>query len=149
MIDDEDYNKVIGYSWTLTGLFNKQIHSSIGMLSTFLKGDTPIDPLYGKLHWDHKDRNFLNNQKNNLRSSTRGQNAINQNKKLEFSSKYKGVSWSKRDKVWRAYIKIDGQTHSLGTFKNEIEAAKVYDRESFKAFGEFAVLNFPGVVEIL
>jgi hypothetical protein len=44
---------------------------------------------------------------------------------------------------WRARIRVNGKRISLGLFKDEIEAAKAYDRAARKYHGEFASLNFP------
>lgn len=43
-------------------------------------------------------------------------------------SKYKGVSWSNRDKKWAVSISVNGKTKHLGSYKDEEEAAKVYMR---------------------
>lgn len=43
-----------------------------------------------------------------------------------FTSKYKGVSWHKRDKIWGASIKINGKTKYLGSFQTELEAHNAY-----------------------
>jgi hypothetical protein len=57
-------------------------------------------------------------------------------------SKYKGVSWNERQKRWHARIQVNNQSRSLGFFKDEVEAAKVYDAAASKYHGEFAALNF-------
>jgi len=41
------------------------------------------------------------------------------------SSKYKGVSWSKKDKKWYAYLYLGSKTYKRGTgYNNELDAAK-------------------------
>jgi hypothetical protein len=57
------------------------------------------------------------------------------------TSKYKGVSRSGRR--WFACIQIAGRTRSLGSFDDEISAARAYDRAAFAAWGQSAFLNFP------
>lgn len=70
----------------------------------------------------------------------------NTGKKLKKStSKYRGVSWFKRDSCWRAWMydsRKKQQLH-LGYFHNEIDAAKAYDKKALEINGEFAHLNFP------
>lgn len=43
-------------------------------------------------------------------------------KKSIFSSKYKGVTWSKWAKKWQLRIRVDGKAVHLGYFKSELEA---------------------------
>lgn len=57
------------------------------------------------------------------------------------SSRHKGVSWSKREKKWKSYIRVDGKPKHLGYFKSEIEAAKVYNKAAILYHKEFAFLN--------
>lgn len=59
------------------------------------------------------------------------------------TSKYIGVSFYKKSNKWRANIKVDGIQIYLGTFINEIEAAKVRDIATKQHFGEYGNLNFP------
>jgi hypothetical protein len=92
---------------------------------------------------DHIDHNGLNNRRSNLRLCTAQQNARNHRPQLRGSSKYKGVSWRQDGKVFRALIWHNGKSINLGRFKNEIDAAKAYDKAAKKYFGEFAYLNFP------
>ena len=42
-------------------------------------------------------------------------------------SKYKGVSYTKKSKKWRATISKGGKSYYLGEFKNEEEAARAYN----------------------
>lgn len=46
--------------------------------------------------------------------------------KPDFSSKHKGVYWSKKQKAWCAGIKVDGKPHYLGMFDSEIQAKDAY-----------------------
>jgi hypothetical protein len=90
---------------------------------------------------DHIDGNGLNNQRSNLRLCTHSQNLMNQ-KKTKGKSKYKGVTWHKKRNLWMASIKKDKNTHYLGYFSEEIDAAKAYDKAAKVLFGEFAKTNF-------
>ena len=90
---------------------------------------------------DHKDRNGINNRQENLRLCTQSQNLANQKKRAGCSSRYKGVSWCKRDNKWRAKIKVHYKNIHLGLFDDEIEAALSYNDAAAEHFGEFARLN--------
>lgn len=72
---------------------------------------------------NHKDYNRANNNLENLEMVTARMNSSDHDRSLT-SSKYLGVHWYKAKKKWRA--KIDGRT--LGTFTEEVEAAKAVDR---------------------
>lgn len=50
---------------------------------------------------------------------------------------------SKRGSKWYAYITFEGKRTHIGAFATAEEAAKAYDAEAIKLFGEFAQLNFP------
>ena len=43
------------------------------------------------------------------------------------SSKYTGVSWFKRDKIWMSRIKIKGKLKHLGNFDSEFKAHLAYE----------------------
>ena len=91
---------------------------------------------------DHRDGDGLNNQRANLRIATNQQNQQNSNKqKGDYSSEYKGVTWSKKEKKWQANITFNGRLKHLGLFHNEIDAAKAYNEAAIEHFGEFARLN--------
>ena len=93
---------------------------------------------------DHKNLNSLDNTRTNLRLATRSQNMFNRKKiKTATSSRFIGVCFYKRTKKWCAYIRIGGKLIWLGSFDNEIDAAKAYDAAAKKYHGEFARLNFP------
>ena len=91
---------------------------------------------------DHQFHDTLDNRKENLRICTVSQNAMNKRKSIG-SSRFKGVSWHKRDKKWKGKIVHNGRRISLGNFSSEEEAARAYDAKALKLFGEFSCLNFP------
>ena len=92
---------------------------------------------------DHKNRNKLDNTPDNLRVGTRQENLRNAGKRIGTTSRFKGVSRKKGRDVWTAQIGIDRDVKSLGTYYDEIEAARAYDQAAVEHFGEFARLNFP------
>jgi hypothetical protein len=63
--------------------------------------------------------------------------------KTASGSKYKGVTWQKESKGWRVRITVNNKQILLGQFKDEVEAAKAYDRAAKHYYGDFATLNFP------
>jgi group I intron endonuclease len=64
-----------------------------------------------------------------------------QNNKSNCSSKYKGVSFSKNKKKYKAYIVVNGKQIHLGYFDNETDAAKKYNEAAIMYYGEKAILN--------
>jgi hypothetical protein len=91
---------------------------------------------------DHQDTNPANNHYTNLRWVTARQNCQNlaKNKAGTTSSKYVGVGWHKQRKVWRVQIRLDGRNKGLGSFKDEVDAAKAYDQALVSA--GLAPVNF-------
>lgn len=92
---------------------------------------------------DHKNGDGLDNRRANLRVATRSQNMCNVQKRKNTSSRFIGVCFHKRNKLWAVRIQYRGKGIWLGYFEDEIEAARVYDRAAIKYHGEFARLNFP------
>jgi len=91
---------------------------------------------------DHVNGNGLDNRRANLRIATAQQNQANRSAQANNASGLKGVSWHKRDRKWRAHIRIAGKQHSLGYYATREEAAGAYDVAAVEAHGEFARRNF-------
>jgi len=76
---------------------------------------------------DHKDRNSENNNIENLRELNYSGNSRNRNKRLNTTSKYIGVCWSKAKKRWETNISINSKQCFLGGFKDEDDAGQAYN----------------------
>lgn len=87
---------------------------------------------------DHKDHNGLDNSITNIRFCTVAENQHNKKSNKNSTSKYKGVSWNKQVKKWRATIK----NITIGQYKSEKNAAIAYDIAANQLFGKFAYTNF-------
>lgn len=92
-------------------------------------------------HIDHINGDGLDNRKKNLRISTNQQNHFNIHKKKRSSSRYKGVTWEKRRKVWVSQICIGGKHIYIGSFRLEKDAAVAYNEMAKKLFGDFVSIN--------
>lgn len=90
---------------------------------------------------DHVSGDKLDNRKHNLREATVSQNGYNRGAMSNNKSGYKGVSWQKKAKRFRAAICVNTVRMHIGQYKTAIEAAKAYDRAALKLHGEFARIN--------
>ena len=93
---------------------------------------------------DHRNGNGLDNRKTNLRLATNAENQRNKGARADNRSGYKGVSPARG--VWRAQIKVDQRSFTLGYFECPVAAAKAYDVAAAEKHGQFAWLNFPQAV---
>lgn len=139
VVDEEDLALVSQKSWYAAYGPSGNVYAEARHGKGHIRMHTLIT---GQYSIDHIDNDGLNNRRSNLRPATQSQNGMNRNKVRGTSSKFKGVGWHKKTRCWRAYIKRDGMTKSLGYYKDEIEAAKAYDKAALELFGEYAKLNF-------
>lgn len=142
LVDDEDFEKINEYKWSYQarGYAYKRNPNQSESFVLWMHRVIMNAPDYFEV--DHVNGNGLDNRKENLRLSTRSQNAINTPKRKNNTSGYKGVTFFKRDKKWKAQITFEGRNIALGCYNTPIEAALVYDDAARKYFGEFASVNF-------
>jgi hypothetical protein len=103
-------------------------------------------PTENALKIDHKNRNGLDNRRQNLRAVTHSMNLMNSiGRPLVRKSRFKGVSVRCQvgQGTYRATIHVFGKQIHLGYFASEELAARAYDRAALIYFGRQAWLNFP------
>lgn len=145
IVDDEDYEFLLRWIWHAT--------TCRGMWYAARRGSSPKGQMTFWMHReilgikessieiDHRNRNGLDNRRQNIRVCTRTQNLQNR-AGWSRTSQFKGVYWNTRAQRWITQIRVDGR--KLGkTHKDEREAALQYDQLARHHFGEFAHLNFP------
>jgi hypothetical protein len=145
LVDDEDYERLLVYTWSQT---KSNINKGI-VRRSYKFNDRAVNVSLSHevmrtvwIQYDHKDRNPLNNQKSNLRPATNRQNACNKAKRSgAYSSKYKGVSFCKKTEKWKAYGALKGCAVWLGYHETAEKAAIKYNEFAEKTYKEFAVLN--------
>ena len=91
---------------------------------------------------DHIDGNGLNNQKANLRPANKMTNSTNRSKQRGYySSQYKGVTFCRHWKKFKARVVHQNKVYFCGYFMNEKDAALAYNKKAFELHKEFAKLN--------
>lgn len=137
LIDDTDLERISLLRWH---------RGSEGYVKHSFRHDGKVNSLYlhtfltGLPKVDHRNGNRLDNQRSNLRPASNSQNSANKRKSPGQSSRFKGVSWHKLAGKWQAALGPRSHIY-LGLFESEVEAAKAYNTEALKRYGEFAKLN--------
>lgn len=133
-IDLDDLSFVLTRPWMATGR-GCTVYATSGGGKTYLHrqilGITSI--------CDHRNGDYLDNRKANLRPATHRQNMINAKLRKYNRSGFKGVV--KRKNLYQVYICENGRQIYVGSSRDPIEAAKLYDAKARKLFGEFARTN--------
>lgn len=135
-IDLDDYEKVSKYTWFLNknGYAYTDIINNNGEKERILLHRYVTNFQY-KL-CDHKDRNRLNNRKENLRTATYAQNMWNRRLKED---KVMGIVKPKKDNwKWGARIRVNCKIIWLGSFLTEEEAIIARLKAEKEYYGEFA-----------
>ncbi|WP_050613286.1 AP2 domain-containing protein [Bacillus testis] len=148
IVDDEDFDRVNKYNWTVHKHSSELSLSVRGhvlvegkkkttRLNHFILGMKPND----KQAVTHLNKNLLDFRKNNLQIVSRRHISHCIKARKNCSSDFKGVSWDKATKKWLAGIQVDGRRINLGRFAIEEEAAVAYNKAALKYFGEHAYQN--------
>ncbi len=147
LVDDEDYEELIKRTWSVhfgnTGKKYTASYYKFGGKQKMLVMHRVVMGLsHGdKRQVDHISGNTLDNRKCNLRLCTGTQNGYNNKIQKNNTSGYKGVSWDKKNKKWKAKVCSCGKEFFLGRFNNKISAANEYNKKAIELHGEFARLN--------
>lgn len=141
--DDQDADLVGKWKWRVTG--NGYAYRNAWVdgrsVKTYLHR-VILNPT-GSVEVDHINGDRLDNRRSNLRPCTRADNnAAARRTRKGRSSKFRGVTWAKDKQRWQAQIGYRGKNIILGRFAAEEDAARRYDEEARKLYGDFARPNF-------
>lgn len=127
IIDAADAEWASQWAWHLCDGYARRLDFERGQpqvvkLHRALLGLKPGDGFEG----DHIDRDRLNCQRHNLRALPEQGRPNTQNVpgRTGHSSPYRGVSWDRAVSKWRAKVTVGGQSHNIGYFVDEEEAAQ-------------------------
>lgn len=146
-VDERDFVDVSQWNWTLfrtrgleyamRGRTPEEIEATGKrapvLMHRYLMSEPPEEV-------DHKNRDGLDNRRENLRKASTIQNGAN-SRSRGGASRFKGV-YRHRD-GWRSSIRNNYKTIHLGKFDSEEDAARAYDEAARRLHGEFARVNFP------
>ena len=140
--DKEDYDKIKDFCWhmhwdTHNGYLRTCISSENKKNKYTFMHRIIFDDIPKNKYVDHINHKTNDNRKKNLRIVSHSENITNIIKRTN-SNKTTGVSFSKTEKKYKAYIAIDKKQIHLGTFEFEIDAIKTRLEAELKYYKEFA-----------
>jgi AP2 domain len=149
-IDREDRERVEAKSWRITeGTTGRprvvtSIRTEAGVRSVTL-GKFLMKPPKNKQVYCQRFNEGLDYRKQNLIVCTLSERQrLLPKRRVQTSSQYKGVSFQKGNKKWRASLEVNSSTINLGEFVKESEAALAYNKAAKKYFGANAYQNSIG-----
>lgn len=146
VVDPEDYDELSRYKWYASkqgrSYYAKRgVRGIRGVRSNISMHRVIMSTGVGKVT-DHINHDSLDNRKANLRVVSVQENGWNQRKQIgRHSSRYKGVCLCRDKGKWHSRIMVSGKQIFLGSFDDEVAAARAYDAAARKYFGEYAALN--------
>jgi hypothetical protein len=142
IVDVEDYVRLSQWNWYAarirkTNIFYAARFTSVaeGRRMIFMHRELVPSELP---ETDHRNRNTLDNRKQNLSPCQRGDNQANRGKDKRNTSGYKGVSWSKSNEKWQAQTSVGGKNVHLGFRDKPEDAYKLYCDFVISVKGKFA-----------
>jgi len=144
IVDDEDYPILSRHKWQYK---TSNISRGGVVHSTWKKEKAPYqmqDWIIQKKPYNQimfKNRNPLDLRKENLYETHKGHPThYGFKRKGNKTSKYKGVFWSKKDKMWIMAIQYK-KSRYVKYFKDEKKAAKHYNKRAKELYGKLAYQN--------
>ena len=152
LVDDEDYEWLSSFKW-----YACRKRSGNGAVIYATRDVVPTRQrikismhrqILGLFHGDgkicdHRNQNTLDNRRHNLRIVTHSLNQYNCKQKANNTSGYRGVTWVKKRRKWKAQIVFKKKHINLGDFCEKESAALAYDKAAIIYYGNDAILNFP------
>ena len=137
-VDAEDYEWLSQWTWHLHNGYavRRRNNKVINMHREITQAPKGMEV-------DHKNRNKLDNTRENLHVCTHAENAQNRRKPRNTSSRFWGVSYIKDRAKYMAFVCYKGEVVSCGCFTDQIEAARARDCKAVELFGDEAQVNFP------
>ncbi len=146
-IDADNYNIVKDRKWRVCcGRVGFMGYVASGWKETFILLHRLLTGAPDGQMVDHKDRDTLNNKRENLRFCTRSQNKMNSRTPRHSKSGVKNVCFATGPKKWQSHIKVDGKKIHLGFFDRLEDAKQAVDDNRLKYHGEFLCDGTPRVI---
>lgn len=140
LVSDEDYDYLSQFMWRITHGYVVAYGRAKGRSNTYMHR-VVLSRVIGNVAFktvDHINCDKLDNRRENLRPATQAENLRNQGKQRHNTSGYKGVSYDKRDKRWRAFATFNKKQVSFGYHAALPEAIEAHKAGVLKLHGEFA-----------
>ena len=147
-VDQEDFERLSKYTWRVRKRKDTQklsivtsVRTSDGVRNISLPR-LLMRPPAGKMVYPRRYFDGFDFRKDNLIvCSIRQRQQMLPKQRKGTTSTYRGVSYLKKKKKWRAGITVKGKSINLGDFKTESEAAFAYNQASKKYFGTHSYQN--------
>jgi hypothetical protein len=137
-VDAADFESLSKYNWSLCSGYASRMEKG----KRIFMHRQIMQPPKGMVV-DHMDGNRFNNCRSNLRVCTDGENRQNRGRRIGSGSRFKGVHRSSGARTWYAKLTSKDEKFYLGSFDEEIEAARAYDYRAVECGGKYAWVNLP------
>ena len=137
IIDVDDMKRVNEYYWHIGkegyAISTQRNNEDTLRLHNFIMNFSPSP----KLYVDHINRKKLDCRKSNLRIVTAQQNAMNKSRQKNNTTGFVGVTFEKSQGYYKARIGLNNRRIHIGTSKNPVICAQMYNWAAIIIFGEF------------